>query len=140
MRVGGLLERDGVIASVDELLRELADGHSAALYVLGEAGLGKTSVLDHACGRSRAAGLAREELKVAGAGRPGRMAASRQLTAQGGRVARLAATGATNAEIGSQLYLSVSTIETHLEHISAKLGIHSRYELIAKAADGSWDS
>lgn len=139
MRVGGLLERDGVIASVDELLRELADGHSAALYVLGEAGLGKTSVLDHACGRSRAAGLARAELKVAG-GRPGRRAASRQLTAQEGRVARLAATGATNAEIGSQLYLSVSTIETHLEHISAKLGIHSRYELIAKAADGSWDS
>jgi DNA-binding CsgD family transcriptional regulator len=85
------------------------------------------------------AGLAREELKVAG-GRPGRRAAIRQLTAQERRVARLAATGATNAEIGSQLYLSVSTIETHLEHIYAKLGIHSRYELIAKAADGSWDS
>jgi DNA-binding NarL/FixJ family response regulator len=54
-------------------------------------------------------------------------------------VARLAASGAANAEIARQLVISVSTVETHLERIYAKLGIHSRYELIAKAADTSWD-
>ena len=50
------------------------------------------------------------------------------------RVAALAATGATNKQIADQLYLSTSTIETHLEHIYAKLGIHSRRELMAMRA------
>jgi DNA-binding NarL/FixJ family response regulator len=53
-------------------------------------------------------------------------------------VATLAATGATNADIARQLYVSVSTVETHLEHIYAKLGIHTRYQLIAAAAAASW--
>jgi DNA-binding CsgD family transcriptional regulator len=43
----------------------------------------------------------------------------------------------TNAGVARQLSLSVSTIETHLERIYAKLGIHNRYQLIAmKAAQG----
>jgi len=53
-------------------------------------------------------------------------------------VATLAATGVTNADIARQLYVSVSTVETHLEHIYAKLGIHTRYQLIAAAAAASW--
>ena len=32
--------------------------------------------------------------------------------------------------------MSVSTVETHLERIYAKLGIHSRHELIAITAAG----
>jgi Bacterial regulatory proteins, luxR family len=43
----------------------------------------------------------------------------------------LAATGAGKAQIARQLSVSVSTAETHLERIYAKLGIHSRHELIA---------
>ena len=53
-------------------------------------------------------------------------------------MAAVAATGATNSDIARQLSLSVSTIETHLEHIYAKLGIHSRYQLIAAAAHTDW--
>jgi DNA-binding NarL/FixJ family response regulator len=53
-------------------------------------------------------------------------------------VAGLAATGAANADIARQLSVSVSTIETHLEHIYTKLHIHTRYQLIAMAADASW--
>ena len=53
-------------------------------------------------------------------------------------MATLAATGATNADIARQLSLSVSTVGTHLEHIYAKLAIHTRYQLIAIAADASW--
>ena len=83
------------------------------------------------------AGFARQELRVAG-GRLRRRAAPGTLTAQEGRVAALAATGAANAEIARQLHVSVSTVETHLERIYAKLGIHTRYQLIAQAAEASW--
>lgn len=53
------------------------------------------------------------------------------LSPQEERVAALAATGAANADIARQLYISVSTVETHLEHIYAKLGIHTCYQLIS---------
>ncbi len=79
------------------------------------------------------AGFARAELRIAG-GRQRRRAAAAGLTAQEQRVATLAAGGASNAEIARQLFLSVSTVESHLERVYAKLGIHSRYELIARAA------
>lgn len=82
------------------------------------------------------AGLARAELKVAG-GRQRRTVPG-ALTSQEQRVAGLAAAGAANADIARQLYLSVSTVETHLERVYVKLGIHSRYELIAMAANASW--
>jgi DNA-binding CsgD family transcriptional regulator len=82
------------------------------------------------------AGLAHDELKVAG-GRLRRHAEPRTLSAQEERVAALVATGATNAGVARELSLSVSTIETHLERIYAKLGIHNRYQLIAmRAAQG----
>jgi DNA-binding CsgD family transcriptional regulator len=87
-------------------------------------------------GASWLAGLAQAELKVA-RGRL-RRAASGTLSAQEERVAALAATGAANADIARQLSVSVSTIETHLEHIYAKLSIHSRYQLIAAAEEASW--
>jgi DNA-binding NarL/FixJ family response regulator len=82
------------------------------------------------------AGLAHDELKVAG-GRLRRRAEPRTLSTQEERVAALVATGTTNAGVARQLNLSVSTVETHLERIYAKLGIHSRYQLIAmRAAKG----
>jgi tetratricopeptide (TPR) repeat protein len=55
---GGLLERDDVLASVDRLVSEVAAGRSGALFLTAEAGLGKTSVLDHACRLAAAEGLA----------------------------------------------------------------------------------
>ena len=79
------------------------------------------------------ADLAHQELKVAG-GRLRHRADPGVLSAQEERVAVLVATGATNADIARQLYLSVSTVETHLERIYSKLGIHTRYQLIAMAA------
>lgn len=99
--------------------------------------LAQAAFVSGAAGADWLAGLARAELKVAG-GRLRHRPAARALTAQEERVARLAAAGAANAEIARQLVLSVSTVETHLQRIYAKLGIHSRYELIAKASDGRW--
>jgi pimeloyl-ACP methyl ester carboxylesterase/DNA-binding CsgD family transcriptional regulator len=49
-------------------------------------------------------------------------------------VVRLAAEGHTNADIAARLYLSRYTVETHLKHVFAKLGVESRAELAALAA------
>jgi DNA-binding CsgD family transcriptional regulator len=71
------------------------------------------------------AAKAREELSRVGGRRP----AGGRLTPTEGRVARLAAGGRTNQEIADALFLSVRTVESHLSHTYAKLGVRSRTEL-----------
>lgn len=51
------------------------------------------------------------------------------LSAAEARVADLAAAGRTNREIAAELFLSARTVETHLSHAYAKLGVRSRTEL-----------
>jgi DNA-binding CsgD family transcriptional regulator len=51
------------------------------------------------------------------------------LTAAERRVAALAAAGQTNREVAAALFLSERTVESHLTHVYAKLGIRSRTEL-----------
>jgi predicted ATPase/DNA-binding CsgD family transcriptional regulator len=48
-------------------------------------------------------------------------------------VVRLAATGLTNPAIGERLFISRGTVKTHLLHVFAKLGVHTRAELAAAA-------
>jgi DNA-binding NarL/FixJ family response regulator len=97
--------------------------------------LAQAVALGESTGAQWLAGLAKQELRVAGGRRRRDPADARLLTAQEERVAALAAGGATNAEIASRLYLSVSTIETHLEHIYAKLAIRSRRQLATALAE-----
>ncbi|MGH2963044.1 MAG: response regulator transcription factor, partial [Solirubrobacterales bacterium] len=59
----------------------------------------------------------------------GRRPSDGQLTPAEQRVARLAAAGRTNREIADVLFMSVRTVEGHLSHIYAKLGIRSRIDL-----------
>jgi predicted ATPase len=47
-----LLGRATECAKLDELLNAVRSGRSAALVVRGEAGSGKTALLDHVAGRS----------------------------------------------------------------------------------------
>lgn len=48
-------------------------------------------------------------------------------------VTRLAAQGLTNPEIGERLFVSRRTVQTHLSHVFAKLGVTSRVELATLA-------
>jgi DNA-binding NarL/FixJ family response regulator len=45
------------------------------------------------------------------------------------RVAELVASGRTNREVAAALFLAERTVEAHLSHVYAKLGIRSRTEL-----------
>jgi DNA-binding CsgD family transcriptional regulator len=52
-----------------------------------------------------------------------------QLTVQEAQVAELAREGHSNHEIGARLFISPRTVEYHLGHVFAKLGINSRMQL-----------
>jgi DNA-binding CsgD family transcriptional regulator len=56
------------------------------------------------------------------------------LTPTEAEVARLVSQGFSNAAIGQRLFMSRSTVKTHLAHIFGKLRISSRAELAAAAA------
>jgi len=55
------------------------------------------------------------------------------LTDRQQEVLALLAEGATNAEIAQKLHISPKTVASHRENIMAKLGLHSRTELVKYA-------
>ncbi len=46
---------------------------------------------------------------------------------------RLLASGATNQEIAGQLFITVGTVKSHVNHILGKLDAHNRTEAVARA-------
>ena len=68
----------------------------------------------------------RAELARVGARRP---QPSGELTPAERRVAELAGDGLANKEIARTLFVSVKTVEGHLSHVYAKLGVRSRAQL-----------
>ena len=74
---------------------------------------------------------ARSELGRVGARRP---QAAGGLTAAEARVVALAARGMSNKEIARELVVTVHTVEVHLSHAYAKLGVRSRSQLAAALA------
>jgi DNA-binding CsgD family transcriptional regulator len=55
------------------------------------------------------------------------------LTASELKIATLVAAGRSNPDIAVELFLSRSTVQTHVSHILAKLGAHSRIEIAREA-------
>ena len=85
------------------------------------------------CGAVPFAGRAAAELLATGEhARKRTLPAPGDLTAQERRVAILAASGSTNAEIASRLFITVSTVEFHLNKVFRKLGISSRRQVAAR--------
>jgi DNA-binding CsgD family transcriptional regulator len=75
---------------------------------------------------------ARSELARVGARRP---TPSGELTPAERRVVELAADGSSNKEIALALFVSVRTVEAHLTHAYAKLGVSSRAQLARRLSE-----
>jgi DNA-binding CsgD family transcriptional regulator len=77
---------------------------------------------------------ARVELNAAGEKvRTRSVDAATNLTPQEVQVARRAADGMTNAEIGTEMFISPATVDYHLRKVYRKLGIAGRRELVRAA-------
>ena len=77
---------------------------------------------------------ARSELSRVGARRK---APTGELTPAEQRVVELATAGLANKEIARQLFVGVHTVEVHLTHAYAKLGVRSRTQLAGRLAGDS---
>ncbi|MEJ2851806.1 MULTISPECIES: helix-turn-helix transcriptional regulator [unclassified Saccharothrix] len=100
-------------------------------------GMGATAFARRAEQELRAAGGSPRTEQTAGgsprtaAARPGTAARpeTAELTPQEARIAALVADGATNQEIATTLFLSVSTVEYHLRKVFRKLDVTSRRQI-----------
>ena len=145
-RCRGLLEAAlGNVAAAVGLLEEAAAQHEAAGDSFGHArALLALGIVTRRRRQKRAARNALEAALAAfeelGAatwversrselGRIGGRTREEGLTAAERRVAALVAQGRTNREVAAALFLGERTVETHLTHVYAKLGIRSRAEL-----------
>ena len=58
-----------------------------------------------------------------------------ELTSSELAVVRLVTQGATDREVAERLFISAHTVNSHLRHVFAKLGIRSRVELARLAGE-----
>jgi DNA-binding CsgD family transcriptional regulator len=75
-------------------------------------------------------------VRRAGIGEPRPRPTRYGLSAKELEVAQAVADGLTNREIGSRLYISHHTVDTHLRNIFGKTGVNSRAALARLLASG----
>jgi DNA-binding NarL/FixJ family response regulator len=107
-------------AQILELYRELA-GRNRELHGLVER-LVRTGDEEH----RRAEAAAHD---------PGKTGTVERLTPREHDVLRLVAQGQTNAEVATNLTVSIATVKTHIEHIIAKLGVADRTQAAVRAVE-----
>ena len=112
-----LYGRSAETARIDDLLAAARHGRSGALVIRGEAGVGKTALLDYA---AATAGMR----VLRGTGIESEAELPQEL-----QVVRLAASGATNRDIAAQLFISPRTVSHHLYRAFPKLGVTNRTAL-----------
>lgn len=79
---------------------------------------------------------ARAELTATGEqARPRAAGTAELLTPQEARIAGLVANGASNVEVGAQLFISPKTVEYHLHKVFRKLGVTSRTQVARALAE-----
>jgi ATP/maltotriose-dependent transcriptional regulator MalT len=83
--------------------------------------------------------LAEQELSACGRRRNRGPSRSAELSPQELTVAGLVATGMSNRDVADELFISVKTVEYHLGHVYAKLGVRSRTQLAAQFAHSQED-
>jgi DNA-binding CsgD family transcriptional regulator len=123
------------LAAEDAAAALVRRGNPDAAVALLERALGVYERLDAAHDRDRT------EARLRGLGvRHGRRGARQRpqigwesLTPTERTVVELVAEGLSNPQIGERLYVSRRTVQTHLAHVFAKLGISSRTQLAAQA-------
>ncbi len=134
-----LLELEPLALPFQHALVELAYGQ-----VLRRAGQRRAAAERLSAARERLAGLRarpyleRCERELAASGLAPAKRSSfdpSRLTAQELAVARLVAVGMSNRQVASELFVSIKTVQFHLTHIYAKLGVGSRAELAAQFRD-----
>jgi DNA-binding CsgD family transcriptional regulator len=154
-RAGRHVEAEAAFAEGEELLRGLATGWAHHGFRLAaqaaiEDGWGEPSrwLIEALTGceergLSRGADACRALLRGAGVAVPRRGQADPGVpagwravgvTAREAEVLALLGEGLTNRQIADRVFLSSRTVERHLANVGAKLGTHTRSELIALAA------
>jgi predicted ATPase/DNA-binding CsgD family transcriptional regulator len=126
----------GVVESLEELAA-LGTGTEEQDARLLAAATGARTRLSVPADRAAAIEALQEAAAYAGRGRGSRRRPGRgweSLTSTEVEVVRLAVDGLTNPEIGARLFMSRSTVKTHLSHVFAKLDVSNRTELAAMAA------
>jgi len=110
-----LLAAEASSAAADALRRRRQQRAAAAM-------LTRAAALAEACEGARTPGLAFRDAAV-------------PLTAREREIALLAAAGIQSKQVAERLYLSVRTVDNHLQRIYRKLGVTSRAELAATLAE-----
>lgn len=122
------MERTSTLLSYGNLLRRTGR-MTDARRILAEA-----LETAEAIGAPALARYAREDLSSAG-GRRRRRTPDGHLTPQELRIARMIREGESRRDVAARLTLSEATVRSHLEHIYAKLNIHSARELMTCTLD-----
>jgi DNA-binding NarL/FixJ family response regulator len=125
-------ERGGFEDAID-LLAGCGAGYDAARAQLELAAV--LRALGRETDARRVEQTARAELSALGAPSPAPSPARALLTNREQEVLRLVAQGRSNDSIAAELFLSVRTVERHVENVYAKIGVSGR---TARAAATAW--